>query len=113
VPRDIEEPRDGDLVLGRVMSLKNQYGFVKIPRSDRNAFFHANFLEDASFSIALDSQWIEGYLQYTEEGAVQLHEIRVHWDLDEKGVRKWYEERATREDEEVTPEPVPEETTGL
>lgn len=94
VPRDIEEPQDGDLVLGRVVALKNHFGFVRIPRTDRDAFFHANFLEDASFSAALDGQWIEGYLQVREDGTVQLHEIRVHWDLDEAGVKQWFVKRA-------------------
>lgn len=94
VPRDIEEPQDGDLVLGRVVALKNHFGFVRIPRTDRDAFFHANFLEDASFSAALDGQWIEGYLQVREDGTVQLHEIRVHWDLDEAGVKAWFAKRA-------------------
>ncbi|HRP07444.1 MAG TPA: hypothetical protein PLL69_03060, partial [Gemmatimonadales bacterium] len=70
----------------------------KVPRLERDAFFHANFLEDASFSIALDGQWMEGYLQRREDGTVQLHEIRVLWDISEDALRKWFEEDRSRDE---------------
>lgn len=83
-PVEYEKPEEGevgDLMVSRVLSLKNGYGFIQYPPN--NLFFHYSTVQNIDFNDLLIGDLVEFRLSYNEVGQLIATEVQLLEDEEE------------------------------
>ncbi|MEM6398487.1 MAG: NYN domain-containing protein [Bacteroidota bacterium] len=83
-PIEFEEPEEGevgDLMVSRVFSLKNGYGFIKYPPN--NLFFHYSTVQNIDFNDLLIGDLVEFRLAHNDTGQLIATDVQLLEDEEE------------------------------
>lgn len=70
-----EQGKVGDLMVSKVLSLKNGYGFIKYPPN--NLFFHYTTVQNIDFNDLLINDLVEFRLSYNDQGQLIATEVQL------------------------------------